>query len=379
MAESEGNDNLIDIMQTSIDISRHLYSSPEMSSEEFGSYAFITGKLKERGVELEEHFLGMKTAFVAKHGSGEPKICIFAEYDALPSGHACGHNIIAGWAVGTFLSISVDKRFNGTLYLVGSPAEEGRGEYASSKVKIAPVLSEMGIKAAFCIHPGDEWKVSGNYYARWRKSFEFTGRESHAAGAPEKGINALDAAVSFYTSYRGLRNQMRPDITVIISAIIKEGGVAVNVVPSKSTVWVDVRTDESDYLAVPISLIDNLAENIAKAHRCTLNSKELAPVTSAFRKNSELDRILYKAGKKLIVDLENPEENPEKPIGSSDVGDVSQVIPTSQLIVKIADKGTPLHSGLFLKAAGTEYAEESMIKAIRIAADAIIKYSELHQ
>lgn len=363
-----------DAMKIAAVISRHLWNNPELSSEEINSHKFIVEFLKQRGFKVDDKFLGMNTAFLAVHGTGEPKVCIFAEYDALPTGHACGHNIIAGWAVGTFLSLSQNSGLNGTIYLVGSPAEEGRGKYASSKVKIARELKEMGIKAAFCIHPGDEWKVSGSYYARWRKSFEFIGKESHAAGAPEKGINALDAAVSFYTAGRALRNQMRPDTTVIISAIIKEGGVAVNIVPARSTVWVDLRTVDTSYLAQAAAMIDELGENIAKSYRCSLKTEELAPVTSSFKKDEFLDELMLSEGKKIITELKKPGINEDKPIGSSDVGDVSQNIPTTQLIVKISDSGVPLHSEDFLKAAGSEFAEKSMLKAIEVVSETIAKY-----
>lgn len=365
------------IQQDAVEVFDYLYDNPEISSEEINSSKFIMNKIRENGLEVEENFLNMRTSFISKHGKSPPSICIFAEYDALPIGHACGHNIIASWAVGTFLSLTKSEKFTGTVYLVGSPAEEGRGEYASSKVRIVPYLEKLGIDAVFAIHPGDRWKVSGNYYARWRKSFQFVGKESHAAGAPEKGINALDAAVSFYSAVKALRNQLSPDEIVIISEIIKEGGVAVNIVPGKATVWVDVRTVSSDYIDSVGSKIDNLAEGIATANSCGLLKETLAPNTLSFKRNPELDVLMFDAAKTVIPELEELEKNKERPIGSSDIGNVSQVVPTTQLIVKVAEEGTPLHSESFLKASGTDLARLSMIKAVEATYTAVIKYFEM--
>lgn len=349
----------------SSEILHYLYENPELSSEEYNSSKFLIKVLRDGGFEVLENFLDMETSFIATHGTGSPKFCLFAEYDALPIGHACGHNVIAAWAVGTFIALAKNPEFKGTIILIGSPAEEGRGKYASSKIRIAPYLKELRVNAAFCIHPGDQWKVSGDYYARWRKSFTFFGKESHAAGSPEKGINALDAAVSFYSSVKALRNQLKADIPVIISEIIKEGGVAVNIVPALAEVWVDIRTLDTEYLDVVGRIVEDMGKGVSSAHNCSITIKELAPVTSSFRKNRELDVALYESAKDVIEELKHPDTEVGHPIGSSDIGNVSQVIPTSQLLVKIADEGTALHTKALLEAAKTDYARKAMIRAIR--------------
>lgn len=361
--------------KVAIEIFQKLYDNPELSSEEYNSANLIVSKLRENGIEPTENFLGMSTSFIAVYGSGAPVISIFAEYDALPIGHACGHNIIAGWAVGTFLAVAKSGNFKGTLILVGSPAEEGRGNYASSKIKIAPKLKEMGVDIALCIHPGDEWKVLGNYYARWRNSFTFSGKESHAAGSPEKGINALDPAVSFYSSVRAIRNQLSPDTPVIVSEIIKEGGVAVNIIPSKAEVWVDIRTLDIEYLNSVASIVEEIAKGEAMAGRCKLSIKQLAPVTASFKENQDLDNFLYKYAHRVISQLPPPGTKVSRPIGSSDVGNISQIIPTAQLIVKTAKSGTSLHSSSFLKSAGSELAKNAMVMAIRAMYLTITNYS----
>ncbi len=354
-----------EIDRISSEVFQFLYDNPELSSEEYKSTSRFVSILKDHGFDVSENFLGMETSFMALHGTGTPKFCLFAEYDALPIGHACGHNIIGSWALGTFLATSKNPEFKGSIMLVGSPAEEGRGKYASSKKKIAPYLKKMGVDVALCVHPGDRWEVSGDYYSRWRKSFTFRGKESHAAGSPEKGINALDAAVSFYSSVKALRNQLKPGTPVIFSEIIKEGGTAVNVVPALAEVWVDIRTLDSQYLEVVGRMVEDMAGGISSAHRCTLSIIELAPSTSSFKTNEALDMAVYESAKEVIRELAPPNPGNRNPIGSSDVGDVSQLIPTSQLIIKIAEEGTALHTREMLQAAGTDYAKKAMLKAIR--------------
>ncbi len=359
-----------------VEIADFIFANPEISSEEHQSCKYLANKLRENGMEVEENYLDMNTSFVSKIGSGKPKLCLFAEYDALPMGHACGHNIIAAWAIGTFLSISRLPDFKGTLYLFGSPAEEGRGSFASSKVRISGELKKIGIEAAFAIHPGDRWEVFGGLYARWRESFTFIGRESHAAGSPEDGINALDAAVSFYQSVRSLRSTLAPDKTAIISSIIREGGVAVNIVPGISEVWVDVRTrDNSQVLAVG-DRIEAIARGISTAYNCELKIKSLAPVTCSFIRNEMLDSLMLNSAEKYIQGLKVTREDERRPMGSSDIGNVSSIVPTTQLIVKVAEAGTPLHSKEFLQSAGSNEAKKSLLEAVMTVTDAILHYGQ---
>ncbi len=364
------------IRERVLEVSDFIYGNPELSSEEYKGCKHLVDALRGCNASVTENYLGMETSFMAKHGSGRPRICLFAEYDALPSGHACGHNIIAGWALGTFLTVASMGKFKGTLYLFGSPAEEGRGRYASSKVKISKELRRIGMDAAFVIHPGDSWAVFGGYYARWRKSFTFMGKESHAAGAPEDGINALDAGVSFYQAVRSLRSALPADKQIIVSSIIKDGGTAVNIIPGRAEVWVDIRAVDKDLLLHTGRRVDRMASGIASANGCGLVAQSLAPVTGSFKRNEKLDNLLLDSGTAFIDELYLVGEAERRPLGSSDVGNVSSVVPTSQLIVKIANSGTPLHSRDFLEAAGSERAKEAMLMSIRASSLAILNLGD---
>ena len=186
-----------------INLSNFIHSNPELGSEEFQCTEYYLNLLRKLDVSIEDHYLGMDTAFRASFGKGKPKIGILAEYDALPIGHACGHNIIGAWAYGVFASL-IGEISQGSVFLIGTPAEEGRGKYASSKVQIAPVLAKEGFDAVFTVHPGGEWEVGGHLLGTVRYSFVFKGKDALAAASPEKGGNAFDASVSFYINFRML-------------------------------------------------------------------------------------------------------------------------------------------------------------------------------
>lgn len=361
------------------DVFHYIYNHPELSSEEVECSNYLFNKIRKFSHEAVENFLGMQTSFMARLGDGNPKICIFAEYDALPLGHACGHNIIAAWAYGVFRALSLERNLNGSVYLFGSPAEEGRGKYASSKIKISEELPKMGISSALVVHPGTSWEVSANYFARWRASFVFRGRASHAAGSPENGINALDAAVNFYINCKMVKNSIDNNITTIISEIIKDGGNAVNIIPDRAEVWVDVRSLDNTYTLDIVDKIKKAGEASALSNGSRLEIKELAPFTSTFKKNLDMDKIFYRSAKKFVENIKTLDEaSLSRPMGSSDVGNVSQAVPTSQLIIGITDRKIGLHSMEFLEEAGSPNAEEALINAVAAGYDAA-KYLLSHQ
>lgn len=361
------------------DVFHYIYNHPELSSEEVESSSYLFNKIRKFSHEAVENFLGMQTSFMARLGDGNPKICIFAEYDALPLGHACGHNIIAAWAYGVFRALSLERDLNGSIYLFGSPAEEGRGKYASSKIKISEELPKMGISSALVVHPGTSWEVSANYFARWRASFVFRGRASHAAGSPENGINALDAAVNFYVNCKMVKNSIDNNITTVISEIIKDGGNAVNIIPDRAEVWVDVRSLDNTYTLDIVDKIKKAGEASAQSNGSRLEIKELAPFTSTFKKNPDMDKIFYRSAKKFVENIKTLNEaSLSRPLGSSDVGNVSQAVPTSQLIIGITNRKIALHSMEFLEEAGSLNAEEALINAVAAGYDAA-KYLLSHQ
>jgi len=359
------------IKSISLDIHEH----PELGSQERRSSKLLADKLESAGFDVERGFMGMDTSFLARYGNGSKKVAVLAEYDALPIGHACGHNIIGAWAMGVGLSL-VNELGDATLYVVGTPAEEGLGKYAASKVLIAPQLLKMGVSAVFAVHPGGEWMVGANLLGVSRYSYVFKGRDAHAAASPEKGINALDAAVDFYIALRMMHGLLDRKHQFVLSAIIKDGGTAPNVIPGRAEVWADIRADEESYLDDLIGKVNDRARAAAAINGCGIDIAQITPKISPFKRNEALDDVYYAAAKKYLGDslISVSEAYSRIPEASSDVGNVSQVVPTSHLTIKIGPKGIPAHSLEFLRAAGSQEAMEALITAVAIGHDAVLNF-----
>ncbi len=374
-------ESVLKIKNKVLELSRFIHANPELGSEEFKCSEKIRDELKQYSFQVKENYLGMDTAFIASIGHGDPKVAVFAEYDALPIGHACGHNIIGSWAfgVGASLAEKIEKLESGTLYVVGSPAEEGRGKYASSKVLIAPELLKEGINAVFTVHPSDEWEIGGSSLGIIRYSLVFHGLDAHAAASPEKGINALDAAVDFYTNFRMMPGLLDRKHQVVLSAIIKDGGSAPNIIPGRAELWIDIRSEDDTFLHDTLKRALEMAKNVASLHYCTLEFKPLTPEMKPKKRNELLDSIYYKNAVKYLGNIVlSPDESYARiPRASSDVGNVSQLIPTTHLSIKIGPVGMPGHSEEWRDFAITPQAQEALLTGIAIAHDSILQYFEL--
>ena len=357
------------------EISRFIHSHPELGSEEHQASALLVSKLKAHGVDVTENFLGMETAFLGKVGSGDPKVAIFAEYDALPIGHACGHNLIAAWAFGVAAAFANPKLPKGTIYIAGSPAEEGRGKYASSKVVMAPRLKEMGVQAAFCAHPMGEWGVGGGLLAITGMSFIFTGKEAHTAASPEHGVNALDAAVEFYIQVRMMRTMVRRDKDVVIGAVIAQGGVAPNIIPGKAEVWLNIRGNDSEYVKELVEKAKDVAEGAAKMTGCAVQSSQLGTPLESMKRSPELEELCHRHSLEYLSKVSTPDQCWTRlPMASSDITNVSQIMPTVNMFIKIGREGLPGHSEEWKQCAGKPESEEAILTAIAIAYDSINEY-----
>ncbi len=356
-------------------VSRFVYAHPELGSEEFQASKLLTSKLGDKGFKVTDNFLGMETSFLAEMGSGEPKVAIFAEYDALPIGHGCGHNLMAAWAFGVAASLAKEGLPRGTLYVAGSPAEEGYGKYAQSKIAIGPRLKELGTEAVFSMHPMGVWGVGWRMLASTRISFVFHGRDSHAALSPQDGLNALDAAVQFYMQAKMLRNLVRRDKDVILSAIIKDGGALPNVVPGRSEVWMDIRSNDTSYVLELEGRILQIAQGAATMTGCTVEWTRLGKFLDSFKRHPELEGLYYKHASEYLDKVGSPDESwSNLAVASSDISNVSQIIPTVHLSVKVGREGLPGHSEEWKKCAGAAEAEEALLTSIAIAHDSIIEY-----
>ena len=358
-----------------IEISRKIYQYAEIGSEEYMSSSLLVESLKLHGFRVQYPYMNMDTAFRAEWGEGGPVVGILAEYDALPNGHSCGHNLIAAWAYGTAINLK-DEIKKGKIVVFGTPAEEGIGKYAGSKVKMAKMGAFSDVDFVIGMHPNDSWGVGAKALADITVLVVFKGKASHMADSPEQGINALDAAVTSYVGINNLRSWIKNDKHAVIGMIFREGGSATNVVPEKASLEIDLRSSSGEFLPVLLEKVKNLLKNVAEAYGADLNIVELTPLYESYKSNQTINKIFEQSLSHMGITAKNLDISPSIASGSTDEANVSKVVPTGHIDVKIGYPGIAGHSDDFRIAANPDNASEQLKKSIAAVVDSIKKIFE---
>ena len=351
-----------------ISISHDIHEHPETGNKEFFAMELLTKTLEAEGFTVDTAVAGHPTSFIARKKSLKkgPSIGFLAEYDALEGlGHACGHNIIA--ASSTYSAIAVSKileEIGGEILVLGTPAEEG-GDNGSAKASFVKHNLIDGIDACLMIHPGSKNEATGSLLANIPLDYEFFGKPAHAASCPEKGINALDSVILLFNGINALRQHVTDDVR--IHGIITDGGTAPNIVPEYAKARFYIRADTIKKARIVADKIKSIAEGAALA---TGAKVKITPF-----QNEVDNQIICKAFDKLFVDTSkhiglNVNLDVKKGIGSSDVGNISQIVPTIQPTIKIGDNLLG-HSKEFCEAAISKKGDEALIlgaKALALTA-----------
>ncbi len=305
------------------DISRWMYEHPETAYQEHESSARVAGFLRERGFEVEYPAYGLDTAFVARTGSG-PEVIICAEYDALPEvGHACGHNIIAAAAAGAGAALAgLAGELGCMVTVLGTPAEEAYG----GKVDLINAGAFAHASAAMMVHPAPRDVIDPPVLAVAHLDVDFFGKESHAAFAPQLGVNALDAAVQAYTNVSMLRQAMYP--TDKVHGVITHGGDAPNVIPAHTAMSWYVRADTNQRLAELQAKVAACFEAAAQATGCRWEMKPMGHTYDALQTDPVLADLYAANSHELGRALAPGSSLPVGAAGSTDMGNVSQVVPS---------------------------------------------------
>lgn len=354
--------NVDGIRNLLIDISDEIHRNPELAFKEVIAAQLLVGELKKAGFQVEHGVAGMDTAIVAVHPdkSKGPTIAILGEYDALPEiGHACGHNLIATAALGACLALgSIKKDIPGKLVFMGTPAEEDIG----GKITMVEAGLFKDVDAAMMFHPSPGYTTVGRMgLALTEVKIEFHGKSSHAAASPEKGINALDAVIQTFNGINALRQHIK--MTSRIHGVITSGGVKPNIVPEFASAEFYVRAVEDDYCGELVKKLENCAKGAATATGATLKYEVVTP--------SYQSRVMNKAmGETFVKNLEALGE-PIIPLpegsgaGSSDIGNVSHVVPAIHPYISICDNTVAGHSQEFAKASASEKGHAAMLTAAK--------------
>ncbi len=344
-----------------VDISRRIHEEPELGHQEYKASSLLAEVLRGHGYEVEMGVAGMKTAFIARGPVREgPTIGILAEYDALPGiGHACGHNLIAASALGAAIGLSaVAKELPGNVVIYGTPAEEGVVENAGGKVVMLEEIRKAD--AAIMVHPANMWGSYGTSNARESFLVEFFGKSSHAGGAPEKGINALEGVIQTFNGINGLRQHINRDVR--IHGIIKRGGDSPNVVPDYASAHLYVRAPTMPMLEEYYGKVLNI---IKGAELATGARSKVTQVANPYA-NSLPSKTLTDLFREEMVEVgvDFPEERElRRSGGSTDFGNVSQVMPALSAYINIGP--VTLHSPEGAAMTATPEAHDVMIKAAK--------------
>jgi amidohydrolase len=345
-----------------IQIADTIHAQPEIAFEEFKSAALLCGMLEENGFAVERGVAGLGTAFVATaRGQDDgPTVAFLAEYDALPGlGHACGHNLIGAAAAGAGLAVrAILPELAGTLQVIGTPGEEGGG----GKAIMVEAGIFQGVNAAMMVHPSSKNLTRRTSLTSYKIQIEFFGKPAHAAAKPDEGINALEALILTYNGINALRQHLRDDAR--IHGIITHGGDAPNIVPEYAAARFYVRAADTPYTLAVIDKIRGCAEGGARATGARLQFSEYAPHYDSRLPNSKLYDLAEANMAALGIELSAPDER----MGSSDMGNVSQVVPAIHPYVAIGPEEMGGHTAEFCQAASSPAGHEGMIKAAKILA-----------
>ena len=345
-----------------IGLSHRIYASPELAFEEHKAAAWLCGFLESAGLRVERGICELPTAFRAVHGEGGgPRVALVAEYDALRGlGHACGHNIIGTAAVGAAVAVArALPALQGEVLVLGTPAEEG----GRGKVLLLERGAFDGLDAAMMIHPDAHTDVRRGSLASTRISVEFHGRAAHAAAEPEQGINALDALLLSFANLNALRQHIRSSAR--IHGIITDGGQAVNVVPAHAAGRFSVRAADNGYLAVLQEKVLDCFRAGAQATGARFTYR-LSPGYQALRINRSLAEAF--AANLRALGGSVPEPSCDWGVGSTDMGNVSHVVPSIHPYIAIAQESAAIHSPEFAAAAASPQGDAGLLLAAKAMA-----------
>ncbi len=348
-----------------IELSLALHRDPETAYQEHRAAERIASFLEGAGFAVERGFGHLATSYrgSAAGRTAGPTIAILAEYDALPDiGHACGHNLIA--LMGTAAAVGVRAVLDGLpgrVVAIGTPAEEGGG----GKVALVRAGAFAEVDAAMMVHPSSRTLSHRTSLASNRVDVEFFGRAAHAAAQPDRGVNALDGVLQTFNNVNAMRQQLRPEARV--HGIITSGGSAANIIPEYAMAKFSVRALDRRYQQEVLERFKACVEGAAVATgtrvKITVHEnsgyENMAPSLPLAERWATHMRSL---GQTVATTLE------DERMGSTDMGNVSQMLPAIHPYVAIAPEGTPGHSTAFRDAAATAEAHASALAAAKAMA-----------
>ena len=349
--------------QPLVEVAKTIWANPELAFKEFKASALLVGLLKKYGFTVECPYAGMETAFRAEYsrGQGGATFALAAEYDALAGiGHACGHNLIGTASVAAAYAAKayMDKHdVTGKIVVLGTPGEEGGGGKVLM-LKNADCLKD--VDAVMMSHAAaDTTRGDSGCSGIRRYEVVFHGLAAHAAGSPEKGINALDAQILLFNAIGLYRQQMSREAT--IHGVILDGGEAANVIPDYTRSRVYIRSKQEKIIDELYERFAKMVEGAALMTGCSSEINQYSVPYKPRKPNRTLSDLFLDAAR--AMGTMNPSDGLLSGRGSTDFGDFSHAAPGAHTAFAIAPPGTsvPGHSEAKKAASNTDFAYARMI------------------
>lgn len=349
-----------------VDVSHQIHAHPELRYEEQFAHDLLTEVLEAEGLTVTRSARGIATAFEARAGSTGPTVAVMCEYDALPGmGHGCGHNVIAASGLGAGLAAAaLADELGGRVLVLGTPAEEGGG----GKVLLADAGALDDVAAALMVHPADADLAAMDVIAVQEVVVTYRGEAAHAAAFPHRGRNALDACVLGYMNVAALRQHIRP--TERIHGVITDGGDKANIVPNFARAEWMVRSETLAMLARLQERFVACIEGGAQAAGCDVEIAWRDPAYADMVDNRELI-ARYRANAEALGRTVDDPDPDHRVVGSTDMGNVSYVVPSIHPMIQVAPRGVPIHTPTFAEHAGGEGGDRAVIDGAKALASTV--------
>ncbi|MGB3483196.1 MAG: M20 family metallopeptidase [Mycobacterium sp.] len=353
-------------------LSHSIHAEPELAFQEYRSCAKTQTLVAERGFEISTSAGGLDTAFRASFGSGPLVVGVCAEYDALPEiGHACGHNIIAASAVGTALALAeVADQLGLTVVLIGTPAEEAGG----GKVLMLNEGVFDDIAATVMLHPGPVDIAAARSLALSEVWVSYLGRESHAAVAPYLGVNAADAVTVAQVAIGLMRQHLLPG--QMMHGIVTDGGKVPNVIPAHAELRYTMRATETSALQALEEKMSACFRAGAVATGCEYEVREASPMYQELTPDAWLAEAFRAEMLRLARTPVPAELEAALPLGSTDMGNVTKVMPGIHPIVGVEAGGANVHQLGFAAAAVSASGDTAVVEGAIMLARTVVALAE---
>ena len=351
-----------------LEASHEIHAHPELNFEEHFAHDLLVDRLHGAGLHTTPHAYGVATAFEASAGESGFNVAVLCEYDALPGiGHACGHNVIATAGLGAGLAAaSVAAEAGGRLRIMGTPAEEGGG----GKIEMARRGAFEEIGAAMMVHPADADLIAMDTIALQELHVQYHGKAAHAAAAPWDGRNALDAAVLGYMNIASMRQHIRP--TERIHGVFSKGGDKANIVPAETAMEWIVRSSTIESLQPLKQRVLTALESAATACSCTVDHQWHSHTYADMIDNGPMVAAYVSNAAKVGRNVVDPAAVGRRVVGSTDMGNISYLVPSIHPMIKVAADGVAIHTVEFAEWARSPDGDKAVLDGAKAMAMTIV-------